>query len=204
MTPVASGDHDAGRLMTENAGTGKQIVLNLLQVGVTDAASFDADQQVRPARSAASERRRRGRSGCPTYTAAFIVAGAAAPELLDTSETAVSNKLSQCPARRLAVSSKAQQFRNPTQRPASGLRQDPAHPKSAGDIPRRIQIQFKSLVGQYPIPPEYSKTAAPSAAPSATPPLPPSQPLSAPRSRAAPPSQPPSALHGRSRPQPPE
>ena len=38
--------HDAGGFMSVNAGRSQQVVLDLLQIGVTDSAGFDANQDL--------------------------------------------------------------------------------------------------------------------------------------------------------------
>ena len=43
---VAHGSHDAGGFVAVDAGGSQQIVLNLFQVGVTNSAGFDANQDL--------------------------------------------------------------------------------------------------------------------------------------------------------------
>ena len=48
MIPVSSTDviRDARRFMTVNSGRGQKIVLDFFQIGMADAAGFDANQQL--------------------------------------------------------------------------------------------------------------------------------------------------------------
>ena len=122
--------HHARRLMPKNAGRSQQIVFDLLQIGVADAARLHAHQDFPWADA-------RGRNGLhrtmlpPVYTAACIIR----PELRSASadsELAVGNESLPVPLRGIAASPvELHQFGNQREGMAKGMRRYPRPAETA-------------------------------------------------------------------------